>query len=100
MKKLIVALTIVSLFISTTAFGITDKEYRIQRQQLERIRRAILFSIGNNPRVAYDKEDLTKRVKAIIVLDTQIVISYLKQQEEREAEKQEAEYQSLRGNQK
>lgn len=97
MKKLIIALTIVSLFISTTAFGMTDKEYRTQRQQFDRIRRAILFSVGSNPNSMSDQADLTRKIKAIIFLDTQIVMSYLKQQEERENEKQEAEYQSLRG---
>lgn len=78
----------------------TAEQYRIERQQLERMRRDLLFTVGRNPVWIKSKDQVEQVVKTVMMIDATIVELYLDENADKEQAAQEKEYADLKGERK
>lgn len=73
------------------------EQYRIQRSQLDRMRRRLLYEMGQSPEWMHDADQVKKVYQTVLMLDTFIMESYLKEQDAREEWAEQQEYLKLKG---
>ncbi len=75
----------------------TVEQYRIQRSQLDRMRRRLLYEMGQSPEWMHDADQVKKVYQTVLALDTFIMQSYLQEQDAREEWAEQQEYIKLKG---
>lgn len=76
---------------------LTVEQYRVQRSQLDRMRRRLLFEMSQAPEWMHDADQVQKVYRTVMMIDTLILQSYLQEQDAREEWAEQQQYIKIKG---